>query len=50
MQDLYNDFQRKNSHIITNFIGYDTLFYNDNMKFTTLDQDNDLDSTNCATH
>lgn len=50
MQDSYHDFQRKNSHIITNDIVGDTLFYNNNMKFTTLDQDNDLDSTNCATH
>lgn len=50
MHDLFHDFQRKNSHIITNDIVGDTLFYNNNMKFTTLDQDNDLDSTNCATH
>lgn len=50
MQDSYHDFQRKISHIITNDIVGDTLFYNNNMQFTTLDKDNDLDSTNCATH
>lgn len=51
MQDHIMVFlNRKNSRIKTHDIVGDTLFYNNNMKFTTMDQDNDLDSTNCATH